>query len=295
MTQMQVCSLDDAPLARFHDNTTVSLFRNRNCLFCYCTLCRYLGSLRTSVYMGRMERCGTAFLSALHQIRCSRAAPKRSKQLGLWYVSITRLHYSYRGCCLCAVLWLAPPPTFLSSLTQYTYRHMHTRALSFTLFLTTLSLFHALTLMHTTLCLSSYDTLSHLKLTLSHSLSLLRSHSPCSTWRRPLAVPADIAYTTALLSILLLSGLFTSMDICLKPMVSSLRPLIDYFLKWKEASSTMVREHAPACCIFSSVEHVSFETHHASLFCVTCNVQGTKNLKIRCRNPTVLESIHTAT
>jgi hypothetical protein len=52
------------------------------------------------------------------------------------------------------------PPTFLSSLTQYTYPHMHTRALSFTLFLTTLSLFHALTLMHTTLCLSSYDTLS---------------------------------------------------------------------------------------------------------------------------------------
>ena len=103
---------------------TVSLFRNRNCLltFCYCTLCRYLGSLRTSVYMGRMERCGTAFLSALHQIRCSRAAPKRSTQLGLWYVSVTRLHYSCRGCCLCAVLWLAPPP-YLSLFSVPTYAH----------------------------------------------------------------------------------------------------------------------------------------------------------------------------
>ena len=100
---------------------TVSLFRNRNCLltFCYCTLCRYLGSLRTSVYMGRMERCGTAFLSALHQIRCSRAAPKRSTQLGLWYVSVTRLHYSCRGCCLCAVLWLAPPPLPFSLLCSH--------------------------------------------------------------------------------------------------------------------------------------------------------------------------------
>ena len=167
-----------------------------------------------------------------------------------------------------------PPPTFLSSL----FPHMHTRAISFTLFLTTLSLFHSLTLMHTTHCLSSYDTLSHLKLTLSHSLSLSRSHSPCSTWRRPLAVPADIAYTTALLSILLLSGLFTSMDICLQPMVSSLRPLIDYFLKWKEAFSTMVREHAPACCVFSIVEHV---VRDPPCFFVLCDVQcpGDKELE----------------
>ena len=265
---------------------TVSLFRNRNCLFCYCTLCRYLGSLRTSVYMGRMERCGTAFLSALHQIRCSRAAPKRSTQLGLWYVSVTS-----------AVLWLAPPLPF-SLLSHSTRTHICTLVLSHSPYFSLLCHSSTLSLSCTQLSVSlpmTHSLYSHLKLTLSHNPSLSRSHSPCSTWRRPLAVPADIAYTTALLSILSLSGLFTSMDICLKPMVSSLRPLIDYFLKWKEASSTMVREHAPACCIFSSVEHVSFETHHASLFCVTCNVQGTKNWKIRCRNPTVLESIHTAT
>ena len=175
MTQMQVCSLDDALLARFDDNTYSVAFPESELFVdvCYCTLCRYLGSLRTSVYMGRMERCGTAFSLALHQIRCSRAAPKRSTQLGSWYVSMTRLHYSCRGCCLCAVLWLAPPPLPFSLLCTHIWTLMLSHSPYFSL-----------------LCHSSTLSLSCTQLTVSLPISLSSSLSHTVCLFRALTLPA---------------------------------------------------------------------------------------------------------